>query len=109
MPYMAYRAEYNPESARNVMHAIFFCSQSNREPERATEILSDSLWLSLSPDLLTKPFGSKGPCLAPKALAGLGTSFLSSTIFFWSAWQLKKPNCAFQLLDSISPTKTYPL
>ena len=65
---MAYRAEYNPESARNVMHAIFFCSQRARQSHR------DSLWLSLALSLsgfaykalwLKRPlFGSKGPCWA---------------------------------------------
>ena len=54
---------------------------SQRARESARESHIDSLWLSLA---LSLRICLQSPCLAHKALARLGTSFLSSSTLFWS-------------------------
>ena len=64
--------------------------ESQREPWRATEILSGSLWFSLAlSDSLGRPLALslqiclQSPCLAHKALARLRASFLRSSTLSW--------------------------
>ena len=50
------------QRARENHRDSLLLSLTERVPERAKKILSDSLWLSLCPDLLTKPLlGPQGP------------------------------------------------